>query len=154
VQLFYLEELKNLGDILQSSSAHIGHSLCLLDAFLNRHEISLVVVVSHHGILHPLKVFLNFTLAFSKRLEQEYFLFSQRFSLLFQVLLPKLQNMILFLNNLISIFKLLDFLFELSLCPIKSLLLGRVFILQGLVLSISHYFLVFFISSKGVKFCR
>jgi len=123
MQLFNLKELKNLRNILEGSGAHISHSLGLFNAFLNRHEVSLVVVVCHHCILHSLKVFLDFTLAFTQRFEQEDFLFSQGFSLLFQILLPKLQNMILFLYNLVSIFKLFNFLFKLSLCTIKHILL-------------------------------
>ena len=152
MQLFDLEELQNLRNILQGSCAHVGHSFCLLDAFLNRDEISLIVVVSHHSILHSLEVFLNFTFAFAKCLEQEDFLLGQSFCLLFEVLLPELQNMILFLHDLVSVFKLFNFFFELSLSTIKSFLLCRVFVFKRFVLSISLLFLVFFISSKGIEF--
>jgi hypothetical protein len=75
MQLFYLKELKNLRNVLQSSGTHISHSLGLFDAFFNRHEISLVVVVCHHGILHSLQVFLDLILTLAKRLKQENFLF-------------------------------------------------------------------------------
>jgi len=70
-----------------------------------------------------LQVFLDFTLALAKGLEQEHFLFRQCLSLLFQILLSELQNVIFFLNDFVSIFQLFDFFFELSLSPIEHILL-------------------------------
>lgn len=89
VQLLNFEELKNLGDVRKRSSAHVRHSFCLLDALLNGDQICLVVIICHHGVLHPLKILLDFALTFAESFEQEYLLLGQGFCLLLQVLLPE-----------------------------------------------------------------
>jgi len=151
VKLLDFQELQDLRDVLKGSRAHIRHLLGLLDALFDRHQVGLVVVISHHSFLHLGQVLEDLTLALGQCLKEEDLLFCQRLRLVLQVLLSKQQDAILLLDDFILVLQVLNLLVELADLLIIHLLQRTDLVFEGLELLISTRFLVLLLTAEAAE---
>jgi hypothetical protein len=152
MEFFNLQELKNLLNILKSSSSHVCHLLSLFDALFNRDKICLVVVVSHHGFLHFCQIFFNFNFTFIQCFIKEGLLLGESLSLLSQVLPFLLEDLILFYRDLIFVLEVVNLPFELNNLDFVVLLELLDLVFETFKLLIPKIFLLFFLSSELGEF--
>ena len=154
MELFNLQKLKDLLNILESCSSHVCHLLGLFDALFNRDKICLIIIISHHGFLHLSQIFFYFNFSFIQCFVKEGLLLGKSLSLLSQVLLFLLKNFVFFDRYLIFVFEVVNLPFKLDDLDFVVLLELLYLVFEAFELLIPKILLLFFLPSELSKFVR
>lgn len=115
MHLFDLEELDDLGNVVQSCVAAISNALGLLDCLLNAYKVALVFVLAQHTRFKLRHLVDELVLRLLQSFDQEMLLAHKNIGRLPQVFQPQIQNLTLTMLELGLRFEMVDLLLKFRL---------------------------------------